>query len=178
MNIEQELKNKKVPELKKMLKDLNMKVSGNKKDLIERLAKNFTIQKMLEKKDDSKDDVIDLSGHVKKKLKLGNLIINIHNTLGGDPNHPYIQKVAKKADDLPPQEQKKVIEELKPHVEKAKKFPVVQPAQVTQKVDPSKVSAKAQKLQEKVVGELKEIKKAQGMNPEFKKTLEGLFGKK
>jgi Zn-dependent M32 family carboxypeptidase len=177
MNIE-ELKKKKVPELKKLLKDRNMKVSGNKSDLIQRLAKNFTIEKMLQKKDDSKDHVINLSGEAQKKLKLGNLIINIHNTLGGDPNNPYVEKVAKKADNLPPEEQKKVIEELKPHVEKAKKFPVVQPAQVTQKIDPSKVSAKSQKLQEKVVSELKQIKKAKGMDPNFKKTLEGLFGKK
>ena len=51
MNIE-ELKKKKVPELKKLLKDRNMKVSGNKSDLIQRLAKNFTIEKMLQKKDD------------------------------------------------------------------------------------------------------------------------------
>jgi len=170
MNL-QELQKKKVPELKQLLKDRNMKVSGTKKDLIERLTEKK------EEKDGKEEHVIDLSGDAKKKLKLGNLIINIHNTLGGEPNHPYIQKVAKKADQLHPEEQKIVVDKLKPHVQQAKKFPPVQPAQIPQKVDPSKVSAKSQKLKEKVVGELKEIKKSQGMNPEFKKTLEGLFGK-
>ena len=174
MNKVEELQKKKIPELKQMLKKMSMKVSGNKKELIDRLTSI--------KKDDEKDDkdnkVIDLSNQAKKKLKLGNLIINIHNSLGGDPNHPYVNKVAKKADKLNPDEQKIVIDKIKTHVEKAKKFPTVNPVKSLKKIGSEKISAKTQKLKDKIVDELKEVKKSKGMNKDFKATLEGLFGKK
>jgi hypothetical protein len=43
---------------------------------------------------------------------------------------------------------------------------------------PQQISAKSQKLKDKVSSELKEIKKSGGMNTEFKKSLEALFAKK
>ncbi len=172
-----ELQNKKIPELKQMLKKLGMKVSGNKKELIARLN-NIKKDDEKDDKDDKDNKVIDLSNQAKKKLKLGNLIINIHNILGGDPNHPYVNKVAKKADKLNPDEQKIVIDKIKPHVEKAKKFPTVTPAKSLKKIGSEKISAKTQKLKDKIVDELKEVKKSKGMNKDFKATLEGLFGKK
>ena len=159
-----ELSKKKIPELKEMLKQAGKPISGNKNVLIDRLTEDA--------------DVINLSGAKgkNKKIKLGNLIINIHNNLGGEPNHPYVHSVAKIADKLPEEEKKQVVSQLKPHIQKAVKHPVVQPTKPIQKVAPQQISAKAQKLKDKVSSELKEIKKSGGMNPAFKKSLESLFG--
>ena len=160
-----ELKKKKIPELKEMLKKAGKPVSGTKDVLIDRLSEDT--------------DVINLAGQDKnKKLKLGNLIINIHNNLGGEPNHPYVNSIAKLADRLPEEEKKYAVSQLKPHIQKAVKHPVVQTAKPIQKVAVQQISAKAQKLKDKVSTELKEIKKSGGMNTEFKKSLEALFAKK
>jgi hypothetical protein len=160
-----ELKKKKIPELKQMLKQAGKPVSGTKDTLIDRLAEDA--------------DVINLGGQDKnKKIKLGNLIINIHNNLGGEPNHPYVHSIAKLADRLPEEKKQEVVSKLKPHIQKAVKHPVVQTTKPIQKVQPQQISAKAQKLKDKVSTELKEIKKSGGMNTEFKKSLEALFAKK
>jgi hypothetical protein len=160
-----ELKKKKIPELKQMLKQAGKPVSGTKDVLIDRLAEDA--------------DVINLGGQDKnKKIKLGNLIINIHNNLGGEPNHPYVHSIAKLADRLPEEKKQEVVSKLKPHIQKAVKHPVVQTTKPIQKVQPQQISAKAQKLKDKVSTELKEIKKSGGMNTEFKKSLEALFAKK
>jgi hypothetical protein len=160
-----ELKKKKIPELKEMLKKAGKPVSGTKDVLIDRLSEDT--------------DVINLAGQDKnKKLKLGNLIINIHNNLGGEPNHPYVNSIAKLADRLPEEEKKYAVSQLKPHIQKAVKHPVVQTAKPIQKVAVQQISAKAQKLKDKVSTELKEIKKSGGMDPAFKKSLEALFAKK
>jgi hypothetical protein len=148
-----------------MLKKAGKPVSGTKDVLIDRLSEDT--------------DVINLAGQDKnKKLKLGNLIINIHNNLGGEPNHPYVNSIAKLADRLPEEEKKYAVSQLKPHIQKAVKHPVVQTAKPIQKVAVQQISAKAQKLKDKVSTELKEIKKSGGMNTEFKKSLEALFAKK
>jgi len=159
-----ELSKKKIPELKELLKKAGKPISGNKDVLIDRLVEDT--------------DVINLSGTTgkNKKIKLGNLIINIHNNLGGVPNHPYVHSVAKMADKLPEEEKKQVVSHLKPHTQKAVKHPIVQPTKPIQKVTPQQISAKAQKLKDKVSSELKEIKKSGGMNPAFKKSLEAIFG--
>ena len=160
-----ELKKKKIPELKEMLKKAGKPVSGTKDVLIDRLSEHT--------------DVINLAGQDKnKKIKLGNLIINIHNNLGGEPNHPYVNSIAKLADRLPEEEKKYAVSQLKPHIQKAVKHPVVQTAKPIQKVAVQQISAKAQKLKDKVSTELKEIKKSGGMDPAFKKSLEALFAKK
>jgi hypothetical protein len=160
-----ELKKKKIPELKELLKKAGKPVSGTKDVLIDRLSEDT--------------DVINLAGQDKnKKLKLGNLIINIHNNLGGEPNHPYVNSIAKLADRLPEEEKKYAVSQLKPHIQKAVKHPVVQTAKPIQKVAVQQISAKAQKLKDKVSTELKEIKKSGGMDPAFKKSLEALFAKK
>jgi hypothetical protein len=158
-----ELSKKKIAELKEMLKKAGKPISGNKDTLIGRLVK-------------PDPDVINLSGSKSKKLKLGNLIINIHNNLGGEPNHPYVRSVAKQADMLPEEKKQEVVSHLKPHIQKAVKYPVVQTTKPIQKVAPQQISAKSQKLKDKVESELKEIKKSGGMNPAFKKSLESLFG--
>ena len=160
-----ELKKKKIPELKQMLKQAGKPVSGTKNVLIDRLVEDT--------------DVINLAGQDKnKKIKLGNLIINIHNSLGGVPDHPYVNSIAKLADRLPEEEKKYAVSQLKPHIQKAVKHPVVQTTKPIQKVQQQQISAKAQKLKDKVSTELKEIKKSGGMNTEFKKSLEALFAKK
>ena len=160
-----ELKKKKIPELKEMLKKAGKPVSGTKDVLIDRLSEHT--------------DVINLAVQDKnKKIKLGNLIINIHNNLGGEPNHPYVNSIAKLADRLPEEEKKYAVSQLKPHIQKAVKHPVVQTTKPIQKVQQQQISAKAQKLKDKVSTELKEIKKSGGMNTEFKKSLEALFAKK
>ena len=154
-----ELKKKKIPELKQMLKQAGKPVSGTKNVLIDRLVEDT--------------DVINLAGQDKnKKIKLGNLIINIHNSLGGVPDHPYVNSIAKLADRLPEEEKKYAVSQLKPHIQKAVKHPVVQTAKPIQKVAVQQISAKAQKLKDKVSPELKEIKKSGGMDPAFKKSLE------
>lgn len=158
-----ELKKKKIPELKEMLKQAGKPISGNKDVLIDRLV-------------EPDQEVINLSGSKSKKLKLGNLIINIHNSLGGVPDHPYVNSVAKQADKLPEEKKQEVVSKLKPHIQKAVKHPVVQTTKPIQKIPPQQISAKAQKLKDKVSSELKEIKKSGGMNPAFKKSLENLFG--
>jgi hypothetical protein len=160
-----ELKKKKIPELKEMLKQAGKPVSGTKNVLIDRLVEDT--------------DVINLAGQDKnKKIKLGNLIINIHNSLGGVPDHPYVNSIAKLADRLPEEEKKYAVSQLKPHIQKAVKHPVVQTTKPIQKVAVQQISAKSQKLKDKVSSELKEIKKSGGMNTEFKKSLEALFAKK
>ena len=158
-----ELKKKKIPELKEMLKQAGKPISGNKDVLIDRLV-------------EPDQEVIHLTGSKSKKLKLGNLIINIHNSLGGVPDHPYVRSVAKQADMLPEEKKHEVVSKLKPHITKAVKHPVVQTTKPIQKVAPQQISAKSQKLKDKVESELKQIKKAGGMNPAFKKSLENLFG--
>ena len=160
-----ELKKKKIPELKEMLKQAGKPISGNKDVLIDRLV-------------EPDQEVIHLTGSKSKKLKLGNLIINIHNSLGGVPDHPYVRSVAKQADMLPEEKKHEVVSKLKPHIQKAVKHPVVQTTKPIQKVAPQQISAKSQKLKDKVESELKQIKKAGGMNTEFKKSLEALFGKR
>jgi len=165
------LQKKKIPELKAMLRQKGMKISGNKDELINRLLNE----------EEKKDDVIDLSDIVRrrsnKKLKLGNLIINIHNNLGGTPNHPYIERVANIADNLPPPIQEQVRRQVQPH-QPARKFPAVQTVERNKPVEPKQISAKATKLKENVAKELKEIKKSSGIDPAFKKTLEGIFGRR
>ena len=86
------------------------------------------------------DNQIDLSGKV-KSLKLGNLIINIHNNLGGSPEHPYINKVAKIADVLPETHKKEIEKSLQPHIEKAKKFSPVITTKPISKIDPNVISS-------------------------------------
>jgi len=158
-----ELKKKKIPELKEMLKQAGKPISGNKDTLIDRLV-------------EPDQEVIHLSGSKSKKIKLGNLIINIHNNLGGEPNHPYVRSVAKQADMLPEEKKQEVVSHLKPHIQKAVKHPIVQTTKPIQKIPPQQISAKAQSLKNKVESELKQIKKSGGMNKEFKKSLEALFG--
>jgi hypothetical protein len=160
-----ELKKKKIPELKEMLKQAGKTITGNKDVLIDRLV-------------EPDQEVIHLTGSKSKKLKLGNLIINIHNSLGGVPDHPYVRSVAKQADMLPEEKKHEVVSKLKPHITKAVKHPVVQTTKPIQKVAPQQISAKSQKLKDKVESELKQIKKSGGMNTEFKKSLEALFGKR
>lgn len=161
------LSKKSVKELKDMLRKNKLKVSGNKAELVNRLV-------------DSSTKVVDLTKQFSKsgRLELGKMIINIHNNLGGNPIHPTIQRVSKLADEMPEEEKHEVVQKLTPHIVKAKKFPPVQTTEPIKKVAPEKVSAKAQKLKEKVKGELSEIKKAKGMDSAFKKELEGIFGKK
>ena len=113
-----------------------------------------------------------------KNLKLGKLIINIHNSLGGQPNHPYIEKVAKIADVLNETKKQEILEELKPHIEKAKKYnPVITTKPLT-RIEPEVLSEKAQGIKEQVEGELKKIKKSGGMDSAFKNKLEGIFGRR
>jgi hypothetical protein len=169
----EELKKKKVPELKDMLRKMKKKVSGNKAELIDRILGSSSSPS------ESSPHVIDLKDKFtgkNGKLKLGSLIINIHNNLGGDPSHPYIRKVAKQANAIDKEEEKyEVVDKLEPHIKKAaKKWPEIKT--VSKKpVAPEKV-AKAQKLKEKVSSELKEIKKSSGFDPAFKAKLAGIFG--
>ena len=169
----EELRKKKVPELKEMLRKMKKKVGGKKAELIDRILGSSSSPS------ESSQHVIDLKDKFTSKngkLKLGSLIINIHNNLGGDPSHPYIKKVAKQANNMQEEEKYEVVDELEPHIKKAaKKWPEIKT--VSKKpVAPQAVSAKAQKLKEKVAGELKEIKKSSGFDPAFKAKLSGIFG--
>lgn len=165
----EDLKKKKIPELKEMLRKEKKKVSGNKAELIDRILGSSS---------SSSSEVIDLKDKFtgkNGKLKLGSLIINIHNNLGGDPGHPYIKKVVKQADKMEEDEKHDIVDKLEPIIKKAKKFPPVQT--VSKKtVAPQAVSAKAQKLKDKVASELKDIKKSSGFDPSFKAKLAGIFG--
>ena len=171
-----ELRKKKVPELKEMLRKMKKKVGGKKADLIDRILESSSSSSSSE----SSSHVIDLRDKFTNKngkLKLGSLIINIHNNLGGDPSHPYIKKVAKQANAMGDEEEKyEIVDKLEPHIKKAsKKWATVQT--VSKKpVAPEKVSEKAQKLKDKVAGELKDIKKSSGFDPAFKAKLAGIFG--
>jgi hypothetical protein len=163
----EQLSKKPIKELKELLRKSKLKVSGKKADLVDRLI-------------DSSTKVVDLTKQFSKsgRLELGKMIINIHNNLGGNPNHPTIQRVSKLADELPEEEKHEVVQKLVPHVMKAaKKHPPVQTTAPIKKVAPEKVSAKAQMLKQKVKGELKQIKKAKGMDQSFKTELEAIFGK-
>ena len=166
----EELRKKKIPELKAMLRKEKKKVSGNKAELIDRILGSSSSS--------SSSEVIDLKDKFtgkNGKLKLGSLIINIHNNLGGDSSHPYIKKVAKQADKMEEEEKHDIVDKLEPIIKKAKKFPPVQ--SVSKKtVAPQAVSAKAQKLKDKVASELKDIKKSSGFDPAFKAKLAGIFG--
>ncbi len=89
----EELRKKKVPELKEMLRKMKKKVGGKKAELIDRILGSSSSPS------ESSQHVIDLKDKFTSKngkLKLGSLIINIHNNLGGDPSHPYIKKVLSK----------------------------------------------------------------------------------
>ena len=162
----------KVPELKKILRKEKKKVSGNKADLIDRILGSSGSESS------SSSEVIDLKDKFtgkNGKLKLGSLIINIHNNLGGDPSHPYIKKVSKQADRMEEEEKHDVVDKLEPIIKKAKKFPTVQT--VSKKpVATGAISAKAQKLKDKVASELKDIKKSSGFDPAFREKLAGIFG--
>jgi hypothetical protein len=170
-----ELRKKKVPELKDMLRKMKKRVGGKKADLIDRILESSSSSSS-----SSSSEVIDLRDRFTNKngkLKLGSLIINIHNNLGGDPGHPYIKKVVKQANAMGDEEEKyEVVDKLEPHIIKSvKKFPPVQT--VSKKpVAPEAVSAKAQKMKDKVAGELKEIKKSSGFDPAFKAKLASIFG--
>ena len=120
---------------------------------------------------DLKEKFMDKSG----KLKLGKLIINIHNTLGGDPGHPFIKQVVKQADKLDEESKHNVVDHLEKDVKKAaRKFPTVET--VSKKtVAPAFISEKSQALKDKVASELKTIKKSSGFDPAFKNRLAGLF---
>ena len=157
----------KVPELKLLLKKRGLKVGGKKADLITRLSGGSDKTEVI----DLKDKFTDKNG----RLKLGKLIINIHNTLGGDPGHPYIKQVAKQADKLDEESKHNVVDHLEKDVKKAaKKFPTVET--VSKKpVAPAFISEKSQALKDKVASELKTIKKSSGFDPDFKARLSGLF---
>ena len=157
----------KVPELKLLLKKRGLRVGGKKADLITRLSGNSDSTEVI----DLKDKFTDKSG----KLKLGKLIINIHNNLGYDSSHPFIKQVARQADKLDEESKHNVVDHLEPDVKKAsKKFPTVQT--VSKKpIAPQFVSEKTQALKDNVAGELKAIKKSSGMDPAFKARLAGLF---
>ena len=171
------LRKMKVPELKEILRKEKKKVGGKKAELIDRILESSSSGS-----ESSSSEVIDLRNKFTDKngkLKLGSLIINIHNNLGGDPSHPYIKKVAKQADRMEEEEKHDVVDKLEPIIKKssapAKKFPTVQT--VSKKpVAPAAVSAKAQKLKDKVASELKDIKKSSGFDPAFKAKLAGIFG--
>ena len=71
-----ELRKKKVPELKEMLRKMKKKVGGKKADLIDRILESSSSSS------ESSSHVIDLRDKFTNKngkLKLGSLIINIHN---------------------------------------------------------------------------------------------------
>jgi len=169
-----ELRKKKVPELKEMLRKMKKRVGGKKADLIDRILESSSSSS------ESSSHVIDLRDKFTNKngkLKLGSLIINIHNNLGGDPSHPYIKKVVKQANAMGDEEEKyEVVDKLEPHIKKAvKKWPEIKT--VSKKpVAPQAVSEKAQKLKDKVAGELKDIKKSSGFDPAFKAKLASIFG--
>ena len=168
-----ELKKKKVPELKEMLRKMKKKVGGKKAELIARILESSSSSS-----ESSSSEVIDLKDKFtgkNGKLKLGSLIINIHNNLGGDSSHPYIKKVAKQADKMEEEEKHDIVDKLEPIIKKVRKFPPVKT--VSKKpVAPAAVSAKAQKLKDKVASELKDIKKSSGFDPEFKNKLAAIFG--
>lgn len=84
----------------------------------------------------SNDKQIDLSGKV-KSLKLGNLIINIHNNLGGSPQHPYIDRVSKMADVLPESRKQEVEKSLQPHIDRISKMADVLPEAHNKEVEKS-----------------------------------------
>lgn len=115
----------------------------------------------------SNDKQIDLSGKV-KSLKLGNLIINIHNNLGGSPQHPYIDRVSKMADVLPEAHKKEVEKSLQPHIEKAKKFAPVVTTKPISKIDPNVISSAPQKKSNLSIKKLK-------IDEGLQKTLEEMF---
>ena len=168
-----ELRKKKVPELKEMLRKMKKRVGGKKADLIDRILESSSSSS------ESSSHVIDLRDKFTNKngkLKLGSLIINIHNNLGGDPSHPYIKKVVKQANAMGDEEEKyEVVDKLEPHIKKAVKWPEIKT--VSKKpVAPQAVSEKAQKLKDKVAGELKDIKKSSGFDPAFKAKLASIFG--
>ena len=172
-----ELMKKKIPELKAMLKKDKKKVSGNKAELIARILESSSSSSS--SSSESSSHVIDIKDRFTNKngkLKLGSLIINIHNNLGGDSSHPYIKKIAKQADKMEEDEKHDIVDKLEPHIKKAaKKWPEIKT--VSKKpVAPQAVSAKAQKLKDKVAGELKDIKKSSGFDPAFKAKLAGIFG--
>jgi hypothetical protein len=162
-----ELKKKSVKELKDLLRQQKLKVGGNKAELVDRLI-------------DSSTEVVNLKDKFTKdgRLELGSLIVNIHNNLNGSPNHPFVERVKQKADEMSEEEKHEVVQKLTPHILKAKKHPPVQTTKPVKPVAPEKVSAKAEKLKAKVAGELKQIKKSKGMDSAFKKELEAIFGSK
>ena len=170
-----ELKKKKIPELKAMLRKEKKKVSGNKAELIARILESSSSSSSSSEVIDLKDKFTGKNG----KLKLGSLIINIHNNLGGDSSHPYIKRVAKQADKMEEEEKHDIVDKLEPIIKKssapAKKFPPVQTLS-KKPVAPAAVSAKAQKLKDKVASELKDIKKSSGFDPDFKNKLAAIFG--
>ena len=167
------LRKMKVPELKEILRKEKKKVGGKKAELIDRILESSSSGS-----ESSSSEVIDLKDRFtgkNGKLKLGSLIINIHNNLGGDSSHPYIKKVSKQADRMEEEEKHDVVDKLEPIIKKAKKFPTVQT--VSKKpIAPVAISAKAQKLKDKVAGELKDIKKSSGFDPAFREKLAGIFG--
>ena len=165
-----------VEQLKKLLRKAKLPLSGNKSALLKRLA-DAGIKHSDDTKQDNKDtEEIKLTDKQRKKLKIGSLIINIHNNLGGDANNPFIQRVSKEADALPKPLQDHVESVLQPHIKAAKKHPKVVTTKPISKIGPAKLSVKGEKLKEKVKEELKQIKKSSGMDPDFKASLESLFG--
>ena len=165
-----------IEQLKKLLRKNKLPVSG-KKSVLEKRLKDADIDPRGVKKpiDEVHNIKMDKKG---KKLKVGNIIINIHNGLGGQVGHPVIQRMAQQANALPQPLQDHVEQVLEPHIKRAsaavKKFPPVQTVKPISKIAVGDISAKAQKAKDIIAEELKVIKK-KPVDPKFMSALEGMF---
>ena len=168
--------------LKDYIKDNKIgNVSGNKDVLLKRIED-------FQKINAPESEVINLPSSLKnKKLKLGSLIINIHNNLGQThPNYvgtppAHIRRFARKADNASEEEKEDIIDVIKPHLKKAKtqakKWAKVEGLSSTPKVNKNiPISAKAQKSKDIISAELAKLKPAKGLQSDFKDSLAGLFG--
>ena len=158
-----------VAELKDVLRKAKLPVSGKKADLIKRII-DAGLHPAGEGKHDEPTPTPTPTVKKKKKKKIGAgaIIVKIHINTGGDPKHPTVKKVVELADSLPKKAQDHIVTQ-------AKKFPTVQPVKPLSQVPNLKISAKAGKLQEEVMKDLKSLKKSKGLDAGFKSHLESML---
>ena len=117
----EDLKKKKVSELKDMLRKEKKKVSGNKAELIARLLGSSSSSSSASSSS-THTEVIDLKDRFtgkNGKIKLGSLIINIYNKIGGDATHPHIKKIIKHTDKMEEDEKHEVVDKVQDFIKKS-----------------------------------------------------------